>query len=103
MPPRLPFPFWGMKRAARAWSNRPRRVRFDREKEHIESQAENDELRLRLNADRRRRFGPSGRALALLCECRDPGCHRTVLLTTEEYDRLRPEPVLHPSHERAAG
>ena len=36
--------------------------------------------------------------LALLCECGDPACLRTVLLTLEEYDNRRPEPVVHPEH-----
>jgi hypothetical protein len=57
-------------------------------------------LRYRLNDDRRRRFGTPERMLALLCECADPLCHRTVLVSAEEYDRLRPGPVLHPEHER---
>jgi hypothetical protein len=53
-----------------------------------------------LNDDRRRRFGTPERMLALLCECADPTCHRTVLVSAEDYDRLRPGPILHPDHER---
>ena len=51
-----------------------------------------------MNDDRRRRFGTGGRVLALVCECGDPSCRRTVLLTAEEYDAVRPGPVLHPEH-----
>jgi hypothetical protein len=56
------------------------------------------DVRLELNADRRRRFGTPGRTLALLCECGDASCHRTLLLTAEEYDARRPGPVIHPAH-----
>ena len=52
----------------------------------------------RLNDDRRRRFGMSGRPLALICECGDPDCLRTVLLSPADYDALRPAAVLHPEH-----
>ena len=52
----------------------------------------------RLNEDRRRRFGTSGRPLALVCECGDRDCLRTVLLSPDEYDTLRPAAVLHPEH-----
>jgi hypothetical protein len=52
-----------------------------------------------LNDHRRRRFGAPGRTLALLCECGEAGCMRTVLLTTAEYDAARPGPILHPDHE----
>lgn len=60
------------------------------------------DVRLELNDDRRRRFGESGRTLALLCECGDAGCKRTVLLTPTEYDAVRPGPVLHPDHDAPA-
>jgi hypothetical protein len=79
-------------RLHRAGKSRRRRSR-------IESHATNDKLRLRLNADRRERFGDTGRMLALVCECSDPSCHRTVLLSPEEYDSRRPGLVLHPAHE----
>ena len=52
-----------------------------------------------LNDDRRRRFGATGRTLALLCECGEMDCYRTVLLSTAEYDAARPGPILHPDHE----
>jgi hypothetical protein len=51
-----------------------------------------------MNADRRRRFGADGRTMALLCECGDGDCHRTVVLTADEYDARRPGPILHPEH-----
>jgi hypothetical protein len=57
-----------------------------------------EDLRPQLNADRRRRFGEAGRTLALLCECGELECRRTVLLTAEEYDAVRPGPILHPDH-----
>jgi hypothetical protein len=54
--------------------------------------------RRRLNDDRRRQFGATGRSLALLCECGDENCYRTVMLTITEYDASRPGPILHPEH-----
>jgi len=72
----------------------PRPAARSTETNAIESQAGNDQLRPQLNDDRRRRFGPTGRMLALVCECNDPLCHRTVVLTAEEYDALRPGPVI---------
>jgi hypothetical protein len=50
------------------------------------------------NADRRRECGDTGQMLALMCECGDPRCHATVLMTVEEYDAHGGEPILHPSH-----
>jgi len=62
--------------------------------------SDSDELRLRqrLNADRRRRFGAAERMLGLLCECGEPDCHRTVMMTTEDYDSRPPAPIVHPEH-----
>jgi len=54
--------------------------------------------RRRLNEDRRRQFGESGRSLALLCECGDERCYRTVTLSVAEYDALRPRPIVHEAH-----
>lgn len=54
--------------------------------------------RQRMNDDRRRQFGDTGRRLALLCECGDDECYRTVLLTVAEYDAARPGPIVHPAH-----
>ena len=61
-----------------------------------------EHLRPQMNDDRRRRFGESGRMLALLCECAEADCHRTVLLSTAEYDTARPGPILHPDHHAGA-
>lgn len=58
-----------------------------------------DDLRPRLNADRRRQFGQSGRMLALVCECGESECRNTVLISAEEYDSIRPHLVLYPGHE----
>lgn len=63
-----------------------------------ESKVVHRELRQTLNADRRLRFGASGRMLALVCECGELACHRTVLMTPEQYDAAQPGPILHPSH-----
>lgn len=52
----------------------------------------------RLNEDRRRMFGSSGRKLALICECGNVDCRRTVVLTVEEYDARRPGLILHEIH-----
>ena len=69
------------------------------EKEHVLEHP--DDLRPRLNADRRRHFGQPGRMLALVCECADPECHNTVLISAEDYDSIRPALVLYPGHEAA--
>jgi hypothetical protein len=56
--------------------------------------------RRRFNDDRFRVFGGHGRVIAFVCECADPGCSKTVLLTEEDYDKRRREGlILHPSHE----
>jgi hypothetical protein len=42
------------------------------------------------NDYRRRTFGGrADRLVAFVCECVDTECRRAVLLTAEEYDRLR--------------
>lgn len=56
------------------------------------------ELRRQLNDDRRRQFASTGRPLALVCECGDPDCARTVVLSVTEYERRRPGPILHDAH-----
>ena len=33
--------------------------------------------------------------LEFFCECGDPTCRRTVVLTLEEYEQQRPDPVVH--------
>jgi hypothetical protein len=82
-------------------------IRADRHPSREGSTAEPDavhcELRQALNADRRRRFGSSGRLLALVCECGELSCHRTVLMTPEQYDAQQPGLILHPSHLPTAG
>lgn len=47
-----------------------------------------------INEHRRRLFGDAGRPLALLCECGEDECRETVLLTVEEYDARRPDPII---------
>jgi hypothetical protein len=54
--------------------------------------------RQQLNDDRRRQFGDTGRSLALLCECGDEECYRTVMLSVAEFDAARPEPIVHQAH-----
>lgn len=61
------------------------------------------DLRPDINADRRRHFGSTGRMLALVCECADPDCRNTVLVSTDEYDTIRPALVLFPGHEGPQG
>jgi hypothetical protein len=63
---------------------------------------EHVELRKRMNDDRCRRFGTPGRTVALLCECGDPTCHETVLLSADEYESRRPGLILHASHAGAS-
>jgi hypothetical protein len=57
--------------------------------------------RLSINEDRQRRFGKGepARLLALICECGDDECHRTVVLTLEEYRARRPGLILHHAHD----
>jgi hypothetical protein len=74
-----------------------------REGSTAEPDAVHCELRQALNADRRRRFGSSGRLLALVCECGELSCHQTVLMTPEQYDAQQPGLILHPSHLPTAG
>jgi hypothetical protein len=37
--------------------------------------------------------------IEFICECGDPTCRRTVVLTLDEYEQRRPDPILHPDHE----
>jgi hypothetical protein len=66
----------------------------------VEHDAVSAELRQVFNADRRRQFGGSdpARVLALICECGEADCHRTVLMTQAEYDAAQPGVILHPDH-----
>ena len=54
--------------------------------------------RKRLNEDRLRIFPDPDRPVAFVCECEDPGCLRTVVLTPAAYRALAGAPVLHESH-----
>ena len=58
----------------------------------------NQELRRVSNEGRRHAFGTSGREIAFICECDRDSCLETVLLTAEEYDAVRPGPILTPGH-----
>jgi hypothetical protein len=67
----------------------------------VEHNAASIEMRQMLNADRRRAFGSDpSRVLALVCECGEANCVRTVLMTQAEYD-AQPGVILHPDHGEA--
>jgi hypothetical protein len=51
-----------------------------------------------MNEDRLRIF-PDDRPVAFVCECPDPNCLRTVILTPAEYRARSDAPVVHESHE----
>ena len=56
-------------------------------------------VRRSTNSYRARVLGTeSGRLIAFICECGDPGCYRTVALTLAQYERIRPGPILHEVH-----
>lgn len=55
-------------------------------------------MRKASNDGRRHIFGNTHRVIAFVCECGAPSCYETVRLTAEEYDRLRPSPVLVNGH-----
>ena len=55
--------------------------------------------RRRFNEDRKRVFGGSARLIAFICECSNPECHETVMLTEAEYDLVRPGLVVRDGHE----
>ena len=48
-------------------------------------------------------FGLEEQQLDLVCECADPDCRNTVLLSSDDYDAIRPELVLYPGHPGPAG
>ena len=56
------------------------------------------EARHLINRDRLRLFAEANRGIAFICECPDPECRRTVVLTAAEYESRRPALLLHPSH-----
>ncbi len=54
-----------------------------------------------VNEFRLRTFGhEDDRVIAFICECADPDCRRTVVLTRTTYDDLRRQrkPILFPTH-----
>jgi hypothetical protein len=53
--------------------------------------SEADSRRL-LNDDRWRRFEESGKRIAFVCECDDPGCFAAVVLTGAEFRAARARP-----------
>lgn len=57
----------------------------------------------RVNDDRLRIFPDPERPIAFVCECDDPECLRTVILTPQEYHALAGAPVLHESHPACGG
>jgi hypothetical protein len=59
---------------------------------------EHERLRQIVNDDRRRRLGDTDRLMTFMCECGQATCHQTVLLSPEEYDALRPGPIIHLAH-----
>lgn len=54
------------------------------------------------NDGRREIFGNTHRMIAFVCECGATACYETVRLTTDEFDRLRPDAVVARGHEAAA-
>lgn len=70
-------------------------------------EAVTDQSRFRDANDRLRRIVPgygfeAGDRVPFICECADPGCFETVMLSLEEYDRVRANPswfVLVAGHE----
>lgn len=61
-----------------------------------------DDNRRAMNEDRRRVFG-SSRAIAFLCECREPDCRAAVVLTPRQFDALLEAAgvILYEGHEPA--
>ena len=59
--------------------------------------------RRNLNESRRRLFGGDReRTIAFVCECGDPGCRRSVLLTPEQYEERRGGSIVHAEHAELA-
>ena len=44
------------------------------------------------NDDRRRLFAQTHREIVFMCECADPACRYSVVLTPEEYEQARRVP-----------
>jgi len=51
------------------------------------------------NDNRRRVFSKSARPIAFVCECADPECRASVVLTRMEYDDARKGPIAASGHE----
>ena len=56
------------------------------------------QLRREANDNRRVFFGGNGRLIVFVCECESPACRESVLLSTDEFDAIRPEGVKLESH-----
>jgi hypothetical protein len=62
-----------------------------------------DSARIDGGANRtRRHHSPDSKSerLKFVCECGDPTCRRPVYMTLEAYYIHRPDPIIHPDHER---
>lgn len=52
-----------------------------------------------MNEFRARVFGTEeSRLIGFICECADPDCRRTIMLTLEDYRRARPGLLVHDDH-----
>jgi hypothetical protein len=60
------------------------------------------DLRKRLNVNRRSLFGVGDRPIAFVCECGSPSCAQTVVLTPSGYDERRRGNALLLAHPLAA-
>jgi hypothetical protein len=50
--------------------------------------------------------GVPDKLIAFVCECEDPGCHSTALLTVAEYEHRRAAdaaPIVYPGHGQPDG
>jgi hypothetical protein len=54
-----------------------------------------------VNDQRRALFGRPGRLIVFVCECRRRDCIKGVMLSADEYDALRPAPILAEGHSPA--
>jgi hypothetical protein len=58
--------------------------------------------RREVNDGRRRIFAVAGRPIAFVCECGEPHCTRTIVLTDSEYDERRTRDGVLLAHDPAA-
>jgi hypothetical protein len=56
-----------------------------------------DNLRT-VNDQRRELFGSSGRLIVFVCECSRRSCIDGIVLSPEDFDALRPGPILADGH-----